>query len=228
MALSAGEEYRYAPKGTLPVGVTMKVHAMVNALNEVWVYMDCHGTIESLQEAGYLSAAMLANRSASRKSARLCDEHGEWFRLHRAPTKAMPNRMSLHRRFAPEIALELPSVKVLFPDGMPKKREMPVVDRSTEYHNRYASAADWQQGRIDNAHGFTVGAFDQYRKDWQGQGMYGPRFRFAARDIERLDALIEKFRIELIDAMERATVIDTRRLIDTQRPGLRLVVDNTQ
>jgi hypothetical protein len=196
-----------------------------------YVLLTYRGTVDALLTAGCLTPSMMANRAARPRGGRpQRDEHGQRFSLHRSPTKCEPGRMKLQRRGDPGIAMQLPGMTELFPEGLaaPVQDDPPQNSEPAEGEHWWpATARAWKENQLDylgsdlRIHAKMTG--DQ----WRGLSrVSGPRFRLAEGDLNRMEAIMHRFSEELLALLQQATVIDSQA---SPRPSfLRLVVDNTR
>jgi hypothetical protein len=191
------------------------------------------GTIDAMLAAGCLTTFIMANRTGHRSGRPERDEHDEPFTLHRSPTKREPDRMKLTRSGEPTLAMQLPGVRELFPEGIAEP--VPAEAQSTEpaaADTGPATAEDWKEERLDGMDSDLRFLESWNGNLWRGVGKYAsPRFRFADGEIKRLDSILGRFRRELIEALEQAVVVDTAHADTngiplTRPPFLRLVIDN--
>jgi hypothetical protein len=106
--------------GSLPGGV--KVKAWFWKADGMCGPVDYLGTVDALVAVGALTSSMMGRREKYRKGdgRGLQDEHGHRFNLHRSATRGEPERMTLHRYVDWELAMQLPGVRELFPEGIPE------------------------------------------------------------------------------------------------------------
>ena len=128
--------------GSLPGCVRLKVEPWAEMLSVIYF-----GTQGALLSAGCLTRSMLTIRKKySRGDARgLHDEFGERFNLHSGATKAMPGRMKLMRRVSLQRAMELPGVRELFPDGIPKPVQFERKRSDSSSYTWEQFVQDWKQ-----------------------------------------------------------------------------------
>jgi hypothetical protein len=206
-------------RGTLSGGVSTEIY-LGRSVRIIYF-----GTLEALLSSGCLTSSMLELRKKFRPgdSRGLHDEVAGRFNMHRLPTKAMPQRMKLIRWMSLEAAVQLPGVRELFPEGVAPPPVEP--DDPTEVKPRSVTARVWKSEQIQGI-GEALGALNYDRKQWLGLGKGVALFRFTDRDVQRLEAIIGRFRGEMSAALDRATVVDIQ---GTGLPSfLRLVVDNSR
>jgi len=102
-----------------------------------------------------------------------------------------------------------------------------ILKQSTPLPN-YSTPREWKSKyKRSLAIAFPIAELFQYSKpgedDLRDQ-IYGIRFRFGDRDIQRFTSIIAKFREELFTAIDQAAAIDTQQ--PTRPSFLRLAVDN--
>jgi hypothetical protein len=209
-------------------GVNVEIDARVDS-DGSYIYLTYRGTVGELLAAGCLTLSMMAARAARPRGGRpQRDEHGKRFTLHRSPTKYEPDRMKLQRRGDPGIAMQLPGVRELFPEGFPEPAQAEAQSSEPAAADTgAATASDWKEERLDGMDSDLRFLESWNGKQWRGVGEYAsPRFRFADGDIQTMESILHRFRTDLFAALDRAAVIDTHA---TPRPAfLRLVVDNTR
>jgi hypothetical protein len=115
---------------SLPAGVRMRLETWpLNFDGSGFVVLNYLGTVEALLATGCLTPAMMSNRAARRRGGRaLRDEHGMRFTLHRSPSTGEPDRVELHRRPDVAVAMQLPGVRELFPEGITARNLGPVIE----------------------------------------------------------------------------------------------------
>ncbi|GEM_PF-5667774 len=227
-------------RGTLPGGIGIQLETWTLGRPGDTVILTYLGTEDALIAAGCLTTSMIDNRAAKHRGGRSqFDEHGKWFRLHRAPTKASPRRMKLRRCAVPKIAMGMPGVRELFPEGIPEPAstlgapELVLVQSEPQSKEPAAAgpetAAEWREQQLDDMESNL-----RYLKSWNGNHWRGlgkfasPRFRLADDEISRLDSILHRFRSEVFEALEQAVVVDNEAP-EPRRPRpsfLRMVVDN--
>lgn len=92
----------------------------------------------------------------------------------------------------------------------------------------YSTAHEWKSRHKRCLRVALINA-DRFRYSKPGEDelrdeIYGRRFRFSERDIQRFTSIITKFREELFTAIDQAAAIDTEQ--PTRPAHLRLIVDN--
>jgi hypothetical protein len=120
----------------LPDGVSIRVQAL-SGWGGKQVTFTCRGTTAALVASGYLTHSMISTRRDRKRGSghKQLDENGGRFWMHPSPSKASPERMMLVRRMSTELAMQMPGVCKVFPEGIPA--ELP---RSVQLSERHTSA----------------------------------------------------------------------------------------
>jgi hypothetical protein len=105
-------------RGMLSAGVTLSGRSWVAPDGQRNVQLIYRGTKEALIAIGCLPPALVEILSTTQRRRHKRDENGNWFYLHRSPTKALPDRVKLVRHGNAAAALELPGMRELFPRGI--------------------------------------------------------------------------------------------------------------
>jgi hypothetical protein len=139
-------------------------------------------------------------------------------RLIPTPQKLGPDRCNQHRLLAAGRARTVP-------EGIPNPAQAEPQSGEPATSGP-ATAAEWREEQLDGMDRDLRFLESWNRNLWRGISKYaGPRFRFADDDISRLDSILHRFRSEVIEALERAVVVDKQQ---SPRPSfLRLAVDNS-
>jgi hypothetical protein len=167
-----------APRGLLPAGVTLRGMSWLPWKGNHVVDLTYRGTKEALIAAGCLTPSMWEQYKDRMRRKKKHDENGEWFWVHRSPTKASPDRMKLCRHSTAALAMNLPGMRELFPDGIPVP-PMPKISRPAA--DGTDLARDWKHG-VTLAVGKMIGAVRDFDSD-------NGRFRFAYSDLNDLAAI---------------------------------------
>jgi hypothetical protein len=225
--------------GDLPTAAGMlrvRVHCWFYGLEHLGQPLELHGKVlyigstAAMLAAGCLTPFMLATRQAWSKGLPMRDEHGERFGLSRTANR--PGSMTLTLR---RIDIALPGVRDLFPDGLPEPEPVEAqrerAKQRTRGHltvidglaplpraERWATAQEWKRDLLDgiaSAHPpslFEIGVAEK---------LSGGRFQLDEADMKRTESIEARYREELLSALERASVTDSRE--PRRQPRLRLV-----
>jgi hypothetical protein len=203
------ESQRLEAHIALPDGVSVRVQALTGWRGQV--IFTCRGTMDALVASGYLTHSMIsARRDRKRGSGNpQLDENGGRFWMQPSPSKISPERTMLVRRMSAELAMRLPGVRDLFPEGIPELQRQFTED----CNEPEKESSKHELSRAD----FCTSMLDMIMQCARGDHPSWPDSMPAETQcrIERhIDVLREEFR---------------RSVSNRRAPSfLRLVVDNTK